>query len=121
MKKRLTTAPILVLLEGTEGFSVYSDMSHQGMGCVLMQHGRVIAYASHQLKPREKNYPTHDLELATVIFALKIWCHYLYGVRCEVYTDHKSLDYIYAQKELKLRQRRWLELILLYVKIGLDE
>ena len=111
LKKRLTTAPILALPEGTEGFSIYSDASHQGLGCVLMQNGKVIAYASRQLKPHEKNYPTHDLELAAVIFALKIWRHYLYGVRCEIYTDHQSLKYIYTQKELNLRQRRWLELM----------
>ncbi|KAI0505077.1 hypothetical protein KFK09_016034 [Dendrobium nobile] len=76
-----------------------------------MQHGQVIAYASRQLKPHEKNYPTHDLELASVVFALKIWRHYLYGVRCEIFTDHKSLKYIFTQKDLNLRQRRWLELI----------
>jgi len=78
---------------------------------VLMQHGRVIAYASRQLKPHELNYPTHDLELAAVIFALKLWTHYLYGVQCEVYIDHKSLKYIFTRKELNLRQRRWLELL----------
>ncbi|PKU84042.1 hypothetical protein MA16_Dca010326 [Dendrobium catenatum] len=76
-----------------------------------MQNGRVIAYASRQLKNHERNYPTHDLELAAVVFALKIWRHYLYGVRCEVFTDHQSLKYIFTQKELNLRQRRWLELI----------
>jgi len=74
-----------------------------------MQNGRVVAYASRQLRPNELNYPTHDLELAAIIFALKIWRHYLYGVRCEIYTDHKSLKYIFTQKELNLRQRRWLE------------
>ena len=71
----------------------------------------MAAYASQQLKNYEQNYPTHDLELAAVVFALKIWRHYLYGERCEIYTDHKSLKYIYTQKELNLRQRRWLELI----------
>uniref|UniRef100_A0A2N9EPZ7 Reverse transcriptase RNase H-like domain-containing protein n=1 Tax=Fagus sylvatica TaxID=28930 RepID=A0A2N9EPZ7_FAGSY len=76
-----------------------------------MQHGRVVAYASRQLKQYEKNYPTHDLELAAVVFALKIWRHYLYGERCEIYTDHKSLKYLFTQKELNLRQRRWLELV----------
>jgi len=81
------------------------------LGCVLMQKGRVIAYASYQLKPYEENYPTHDLELAAVVFAFKIWRHYLYGVRCEVYTDYKSLKYIFTQKELNMRQRRWLELL----------
>ena len=76
-----------------------------------MQNSRVVAYASRQLRSHELNYPTHDLELAAVIFALKIWRHYLYGVRCEIYTDHKSLKYIFTQKELNLRQRRWLELL----------
>ena len=79
-----------------------------------MQKDRAIAYASHQLKPYEENYPSHDLELAAVVFALKIYRHYLYGVRCEVYTDHKSLKYIFTQKELNMRQRRWLELVMDY-------
>ncbi|KAM1734066.1 hypothetical protein ACFX11_019605 [Malus domestica] len=76
-----------------------------------MQHGRVIAYASRQLKPHEKNYPTHDLELAVIIFALKIWRHYLYGEKCKIFTDHKSLQYLFTQKYLNLRQRRWIELL----------
>ena len=76
-----------------------------------MQNERVIAYASRQLKPHETNYPTHDLELAAIVFALKIWHHYIYGVTCQIYTDHKSLKYIFTQKELNMRQRRWLELI----------
>ncbi|KAL8143446.1 hypothetical protein V2J09_016478 [Rumex salicifolius] len=111
LKKRLTTAPILILPQGTKGFSIYSDASRQGLGCVLMQHERVIAYASRQLKSHEANYPTHDLELAAVVFALKIWRHYIYGVTCQIYTDHKSLRYIFTQKELNMRQRRWLEWI----------
>jgi len=111
LKQRLVTAPILVIPEGSERFVVYSDASHQGLGCVLMQNGRVLAYASRQLKPHDLNYPTHDLELAAVVFALKIWRHYLYGARCEIYTDHKSLKYIFTQKELNLRQRCWLELL----------
>nr|ADC55379.1 gag-pol polyprotein [Oryza brachyantha] len=82
-----------------------------GLGCVLMQEGKVVAYASRQLRPHEGNYPTHDLELAAVVHALKIWRHYLIGNRCEVYTDHKSLKYIFTQPDLNLRQRRWLELI----------
>ena len=105
------TAPVLTIPEGTEGFVIYSDASGQGLGAVLMQHGKVIAYASRQLKDYEKNYPTHDLELAAVVFALKIWRHYLYGVHCDIYTDHKSLKYIFTQKELNMRQRRWLELV----------
>ncbi|KAJ4701059.1 Retrotransposon protein, putative, Ty3-gypsy subclass [Melia azedarach] len=111
LKKRLTSAPVLTLPSGTEGFVVYSDASRQGLGCVLMQHGKVIAYASRQLKKHELNYPTHDLELAAIVFALKIWRHYLYGTTCEIYTDHKSLKYLFTQKELNLRQRRWIELI----------
>ena len=77
LKRRLLTTPVLTLPKGEEGFVVYSDASHKGLGCVLMQDGKVIAYASRQLKTHEKNYPTHDLELAIVIFALKIWRHYL--------------------------------------------
>ena len=73
--------------------------------------GRVIAYASRQLRKHEENYPIHDLELAVVIFALKIWRHYLYGEKCQIYTDHKSLQHIQQQKELNMRQRRWIELL----------
>ncbi|CAN4125163.1 unnamed protein product [Withania somnifera] len=111
LKNKLTSTPVLVLPEGTDGYAVYCDASGIGLGCVLMRHGRVIAYASRQLRPHEKNYPTHDLELAAVVFALKIWRHYLYGVHVDIYTDHKSLQYIFKQKDLNLRQRRWLELI----------
>ncbi|PKA58643.1 RNA-directed DNA polymerase like [Apostasia shenzhenica] len=111
LKECLVSAPILTLPEGSNGFQIYSDASFQGLGCVLMQYGKVIAYASRQLRPHEKNYPIHDLELAAIVFALKIWRHYLYGVKCEVYTDHQSLKYIFTQKELNLRQRRWIELI----------
>jgi hypothetical protein len=111
LKRRLVTAPVLALPSDREGFVVYSDASHKGLGCVLMQQGKVIAYASRQLKNHERNYPTHDLELAAVVFALKIWRHYLYGSKCEIYTDHKSLKYIFTQKDLNMRQRRWLELI----------
>ncbi|XP_071905702.1 uncharacterized protein [Coffea arabica] len=111
LKKRLTSAPVLVLPDGEKGYAVYSDASGEGLGCVLMQNGKVIAYASRRLKPHEQNYPTHDLELASVIFALKKWRHYLYGVTFEVYTDHKSLKYLFSQKELNLRQRRWVEFL----------
>jgi len=90
---------------------VYNDASRQGLGCVLMQRGKVVAYASRQLKPHELNYPTHDLELAAVIFAMKIWRHYLCGTTCELYTDHQSLKYNFTQKDLNLRQRHWLELL----------
>jgi len=111
LKLSLTTAPVLAVPEGTGGFVVYSDASKYGLGCVLMQHGKVIAYASRQLKPYEKNYPTHDMELAAVVFALKIWRHYLYGERIQLFTDHQSLKYFFTQKELNMRQRRWLELV----------
>jgi len=90
---------------------VYCDASGTGLGCVLMQDNRVIAYASRALRPHEQNYPTHDLELAAVIHALKIWRHYLMGTHCNIYTDHKSLKYIFTQADLNMRQRRWLELI----------
>ena len=111
LKEKLTSAPVLTLPEGNEGFEVYSDASRQGLGCVLMQHRRVMAYASRQLKKHELNYPTHDLELAAVIFALKTWRHYLYGATCQIFTDHKSLKYLFTQKELSLRKRRWMELL----------
>ena len=90
---------------------VYCNASKQGLGAVLMQHERVIAYASRQLKPHEVNYPTHDLELAAVVFALKLWRHYLYGAKCLIFTDHKSLRYVFTQRELNMRQRMWMELI----------
>ena len=111
LKEKLTSAPVLTLPKGNEGFEVYSDASHQGLGCVLMQHMRVVAYASKQLKKHELNYPTHDLELTAVIFALKTWRHYFYGVTCQIFTDHKCLKYLFTQKELNLRQRRWMELL----------
>ncbi|WVZ97431.1 hypothetical protein U9M48_042971 [Paspalum notatum var. saurae] len=111
LKKRLTTAPVLTLPDLTKSFTVYCDASKEGLGCVLMQEGKVIAYASRQLRKHEVNYPTHDLELAAVVHALKIWRHYLFGNKCEIYTDHKSLKYIFTQNELNMRQRRWLELI----------
>ena len=91
-------------------YTLYSDALRIGLGCVLMQDGKVVAYVSRQLKPHEQNYPTHDLELAAVVFAFKIWRHYLYGEKCRIYTYHKSLKYLLTQKELNLRQRRWLEL-----------
>ena len=102
---------MLTLSEGTKGFIVYCDASQVGLGCVLMQHGKVIAYAYRQVKEHERNYPTHDLELAAMVFALKIWRYYLYGVYVYVFTDHKSLQYVFTQKELNLRQIRWLELL----------
>ena len=111
LKNRLVTAPVLTIPSGSRGFVVYSDASHQGLGCVLMQHEKVVAYASRQLKPYERNYPTHDLELAAMIFALKIWRHFLFGETYEILTDHKSLKYLFSQKELNMRQRRWIELL----------
>ncbi|KAI3718982.1 hypothetical protein L6452_19868 [Arctium lappa] len=111
LKESMSSVPILSLPNGSEGFVIYSDASKLGLGCVLMQEGKVIAYASRQLKENEKNYPTHDLELAAVVFALKIWRHYLYGVKCQIYTDHKSLQHLFNQKELNMRQRRWMELL----------
>ncbi|GJY40878.1 putative reverse transcriptase domain-containing protein [Tanacetum coccineum] len=111
IKQKLCSAPILALPEGSEDFVVYCDASHKGLGVVLMQREKVIAYASRQLKIHEKNYTTHDLELGSVVFALKIWRHYLYGTKCTVFTDHKSLQHILDQKELNMRQRRWLELL----------
>jgi hypothetical protein len=111
LKKRLTTAPVLTLPDQSKKFTMYCDTSRDGLACVLMQEGRVIAYASRQLRRHELNYPTHDLELAAVVHALKIWRHYLFGQRCDIYTDHKSLKYIFTQNELNMRQRRWLELV----------
>ncbi|KAJ0555993.1 putative nucleotidyltransferase, Ribonuclease H [Helianthus annuus] len=111
LKDRLCSAPILSLPEGTDDFVVYCDASIQGLGCVLMQRDKVIAYASRQLKVHERNYTTHDLELGAVVFALKIWRHYLYGTKCTIYTDHRSLEHIFKQKELNMRQRRWVELL----------
>ncbi|GJU99092.1 putative reverse transcriptase domain-containing protein [Tanacetum coccineum] len=111
LKQKLCSASILALPEGSENFMVYCDASHKGLGAVLMQKEKVIAYASRQLKIHGKNYPTHDLELGAVVFALKMWRHYLYGTKCFVFTDHKSLQHILDQKELNMRQRRWLELL----------
>ncbi|GKC17252.1 putative reverse transcriptase domain-containing protein [Tanacetum coccineum] len=111
IKQKLCSAPILALPKGSKDFMVYCDASHKGLGVVLMQREKVIAYTSRQLKIHEKNYTTHDLELGSVVFALKIWRHYLYGTRCTVFTDHKSLQHILDQKELNMRQRHWLELL----------
>ncbi|GJT41661.1 putative reverse transcriptase domain-containing protein [Tanacetum coccineum] len=99
------------LEEGSKYFITYCDASIKGLGVVLMQREKVIAYASHRLKIHEKNYTTHDLELKAVVFALMIWRNYLYGIKCMVFIDHKSLQHILNQKELNMRQRRWLELL----------
>jgi hypothetical protein len=111
LKKRLMTTPILVMSDMEKSFFIYCDASGQGLGCVLMQDGHMVASTSRQLRKHEVNYLTHGLELATAIHALKIWMHYLMGKRCELYTDHKRLKYIFTQSNLNLRQRRWLELI----------
>ena len=111
LKRRLTTAPILIVLDRGQGYTVYCDASRAGLGCVLMLYGRVVAYGSRQLKNHEKNYPTHDMELVAIVFALKIWHHYLYGKEFEVYSDHKSLKYIFTQRDLNMRQRRWMEFL----------
>ena len=111
LKAKLTSAPVLVLPDTSKDFVVFCDASLQGLGCVLMQDGHVVAYASRQLKPHEHNYPTHDLELAAVVHALKQWRPYLFGNRCEIFSDRKSLKYLFTQPDLNLRQRRWLELI----------
>nr|GEW71647.1 reverse transcriptase domain-containing protein [Tanacetum cinerariifolium] len=107
IKQKMCSAPILALPEGSEDFVVYCDASHKGLGAILVQREKVIAYASCQFKIHEKNYTTHDLELGSVVFALKIWRHYLYGTKCTVFIYHKSLQQILDQKELKTRQRRW--------------
>jgi hypothetical protein len=111
LKVLLTTTPVLAQAVIEKPFYVYCDASGSGLGCVLMQEGRVIAYASRQLRRHEEHYPTHDLVLAAVVHALKIWHHYLLGNTCHLYTDHKSLKYIFTQSELNMRQRRWLEII----------
>ena len=105
LKEILVEASVLIQPTSGREYTVYSDASRIGLGCVLMQDGKVVAYASRQLKPHQQNYPTHDLELAAVVFALKIWRHYLYGEKCRIFTDHKSLKYLLTQKDLNLRQR----------------
>jgi hypothetical protein len=102
LRECLTSAPVLVLLDLTKKFDIYCDASCQGLGCVLMQEGQVVCYVSRQLRKHEENYPTHDLELAAVVHALKIWRHYLIGHRCKIYSDHKSLKYIFTQNDLNL-------------------
>lgn len=111
LKRRLVSSPVLTIPDPSVSFVVYCDASKNGLGCVLMQEGKVVAYASRQLRTHEVNYPTHDLELAAIVFALKIWRHYLYDARFEVFSDHKSLKYLFDQKELNMRQRRWMEFL----------
>jgi hypothetical protein len=104
LKKRLTTASVLTMPDMEKPFSIYCDASGQGLGCVLMQDDHVVAYALRQLRKHEEKYPTNDLELGAVVHALKIWRHYIFGKSCEVYSDHKSLKYIFTQPDLNLRQ-----------------
>ncbi|GJR94838.1 putative reverse transcriptase domain-containing protein [Tanacetum coccineum] len=111
LTQKKVNAPILALPERAENFIFYCDASHKGLGVVLMKNEKVIAYASRQLKIHDKIYTTHDLELGAVVFALKIWRHYLYGTKCTMFADHKSLQHILDQKELNMRQRRWLKLL----------
>jgi hypothetical protein len=111
LRDHLTTAPVLAQPDVSKPFDIYCDASGTGLGCVLMQDNRVIAYASRTLRVHEQNYPTHDLELAAVIHALKIWRHHLMGAKCHIYTDHKSLKYIFTQADLNMRQRRWANVI----------
>jgi hypothetical protein len=111
LRFKLMSPPLLIMPDLQKGFDIYCDACRQGLGCVFIQEGHVIAYASRQLRKHELNYPTHDLELAAVVHALKIWRHYIMGTKCQVYTNHKSLKYIFTQKDLNLRQRCWLELI----------
>jgi hypothetical protein len=111
LREYLTSAPVLTQPDMSKPFEAFCDASGTGLGCVLMQENRVIVYALRALRPHEKNYPTHDLELTAVVHALKIWQHYLMGSHCNIFTDHKSLKYIFTQSDLNMRQRRWLELI----------
>nr|GEV53749.1 hypothetical protein [Tanacetum cinerariifolium] len=111
LKEKLCNAPVLALPDGPNEFVVYCDASNQEFRRVLMQRGKVISYASRQLKIHEKNYITYDLELGAVVFALKIWRHYLYGMKNVIYTDHKSLHYIFDQNELNMHQKWWIKLL----------
>merc|ERR1711890_127150 len=110
----MATTPVLTLPNGNKVFKVYTDACGTRLGMVLMQEGRVVCYGGRQLRAHEKNYPTHDLELAVIVFALKTWRHYLLGERFELFTDHKSLKYLFSQKDLNLRQQRWMEFLASY-------
>ena len=111
LKRRLTSTPILIVLERGQGYTMYCDASKARLGCVSMQYGKVVTYCSRQLKNHEQNYPTHDMELAAIVFALNIWRHYLYGEQFEVYSGHKSLKYIFTQRDLNMWQRGWMEFL----------
>src|SRR5574338_465797 len=114
IKEALVTSPVLRVPEGNEGVVVYTVACGSGLGAVLMQQDQVIAYASRQLKPHETKYATHDLELAAVVYALKLWRHYLLGAKFILYTDHKALKYLFSQKDLNMRQHRWVEFLAAY-------
>jgi len=105
----LTKAPVLAIPDPEKRYIVFCDASSKGLGSVLMHGDNVIAYPSRQLKTHEENYPTHDLELATIVFALKVWRHHLYGAQFDLFSDHKSLKYLFDQNDLNMRQRRWME------------
>ena len=109
LKIRLTSTPILIVSERGQRYTMYHDVSKDILGCVLMQSERVVTYGSQQLKNHKRNYPTHDMELATIVFSLKVWGHYIYGEKFEVFSDHKSLKYIFTQRDLNMRQRMWME------------
>jgi hypothetical protein len=111
LKELLTTSLVLAQLDSDKSFDVYYDASGTSLGGVLMQEDRVISYSSRQLRRHVEHYPTHDLELATVVMTLRTWQHYLLGNFVHIYTDNKSLKYIFTQPDLNMRQRRWLELI----------
>ena len=111
LKQRLTNSPILVLPDLDKPLGVYCDASLLGVGCVLMQKDNVVAYAYRQLRTHKGNYPIHVLELAIVVFALKIWKHFLYGAKFEVFNDHKSLKYLFNHRESNMRQRKWIEFL----------
>ena len=102
LKRRLTSAPILIVLKRGQRYTVYYDASKDGLGCVLIQSGRIVAYGSQQLKNHELSYSTHDMKLAAIVFALKICCRYLYGEHFKVFSDHKSLKYIFTQRDLNM-------------------
>ena len=106
LKMRLISTPILIVPERGQRYTVYCDTSKNGLGCVLIQSRRVVAYGSRQLKNHERNYPTYDMELVAIIFALKAWRHYVYGEKFEVFLDHGSLKYIFTPRDLNMRQRR---------------
>jgi len=109
LKKKLTKASVLAIPDPEKRYTVFCDASSKGLSNVLMQGDNVIAYASRKLKMHEENYPTHDLELAAIVFALKVWRHHLYGAQFDLFIDHKSLKYLFDQRDLNMRQRRWME------------